>query len=72
MGHELPANSSGNQGVGVQGGAETGELLGDSRRGGELPALANPDLAAVIDAWPALPEADRQRTMVTVLEESGI
>ena len=43
------------------GGAKSGALSGDSCPGGALPALADPELMAVVAAWPTLPEAVRQR-----------
>jgi hypothetical protein len=49
-GIEPGPKSSGNQGVGNQGGAECGVL-------GAQIGLLDPELAALVDAWPALPEA---------------
>ena len=49
-GIELVPQSSGNNGVGKQSGAECGAL-------GAPEAPIDPDLAAVVDAWPRLPEA---------------
>lgn len=66
-GFEIPANSSGNRGVGGRGGAESGALSGDSPSGGALPAPTDPDLLTVVNAWPTLPEAVRRR-IVAMLE----
>jgi hypothetical protein len=49
-GIEPGQKSSGNRGVGNQSGAECGAL-------GARDAPLDPDLAAVVDAWPALPAA---------------
>ena len=49
-GAEHGQKSSGNQGVGNQSGAESGALGAEN-------APIDPELAAVVDAWPALPEA---------------
>lgn len=49
-GIEHGPKSSGNQGVGNQSGAESGAL-------GAREAPIDPELAAVVDAWPALPAA---------------
>ena len=51
-GFEHTANSSGNQGVMPQGGAESGALSGNS-------APIDPDLAHIINRWPGLPAAIR-------------
>ena len=60
-GVEQRANSSGNQGVALQGGAKSGALSGDS--------APDPDLMAVVAAWPTLPEAVRQKIVGMVLGE---
>lgn len=57
MGVEQTADSSENRGGGVQGGAKSGALSGDS-------ALSDPDLAAVVAAWPSLPATVRQRMVM--------
>jgi branched-subunit amino acid aminotransferase/4-amino-4-deoxychorismate lyase len=59
QGLEHTANSSGNHGVALQGGAKSGALSGDS-------APIDPDLAAVVAAWPTLPEATRQSIVAAV------
>jgi hypothetical protein len=51
-GLEPPTKSSRNSGVGDQSGAKCGAL--DARE-----ARFDPELAAVIDAWPALPPANK-------------
>jgi hypothetical protein len=56
---EHPTNSSGNQGGALQSGAKSGALSGDS-------APSDADLAAVVAAWPTLPEAVRQQVVATV------
>jgi hypothetical protein len=73
QGTELSANSSENRGVAGRGGAESGALSGDSFSGGALPALTDPDLLAVVNAWPGLPEATRQSivAMVQASTEAG-
>jgi hypothetical protein len=58
-GTELPADSSGNQGVAVQGGAKSGALSGDS-------APIDLELALIFNRWPTLPEAVRQRIVAIV------
>jgi hypothetical protein len=60
MGFETTAFSSEKLGVDDQGGAKSGALSGDSSQGGALLAPSDPDLMAVIDAWPGLPETVRQ------------
>ena len=49
-GLELPPENAGKTGVLDQGGAESGAL-------GAREAPLDADLAAVVDAWPALPDA---------------
>jgi hypothetical protein len=63
-GTEHPSDSSGNQGVALQGGAKSGALSGDS-------AISDPDLLAVVAAWPTLPEAVRQRVVAMVQAPRG-
>ena len=58
-GVEQIANSSGNQGVALPSGAESGAVGGDS-------APIDPDLAAVVAAWPGLPEAVRRKVVALV------
>jgi hypothetical protein len=58
-GLERTANSSGNTGHSEKGGAESGASCGDSRP-------IDPDLMAVIAAWPDLPETVRQSIMAAV------
>lgn len=70
-GVEQIADSSGNTGVTLQGGAQSGALSGDSAQGGALPASTDPDLLAVVNAWPKLPEAARQRIVAVVREVFG-
>jgi hypothetical protein len=65
------AYSSENQGVAPQGGAKSGALSGDSVASGALPAPTDPDLAAVVNAWPTLPEAVR-RQVVGLVRSSTI
>ena len=60
-GTEHTANSSGNQGIAVQGGAKSGALSGDS-------APIDPDLLAVVAAWPTLPQAVRRQVVAMVKE----
>jgi hypothetical protein len=38
---------------------ESGALSGDSPSGGALPAAIDPDLMAVVNAWPMLPNVQR-------------
>ena len=61
-------DSSGNQGVALQGGADSGALSGDSCPGGALPAPTDPDLLVVVNAWPTLPEPARQ-AILTIIRE---
>ena len=70
QGAELIANSSGNRGVALQGGAESGALSGDSAKGGALPAPTDPDLLAVVAAWPNLSETVRH-SIVTMANRVG-
>ena len=58
-GLEHTAYSSENPGVAPQGGAKSGALSGDS-------APIDPDLAAVVAAWPTLPKATRRRVVEIV------
>ena len=69
-GREQPANSSGNRGVAPQGGAESGALSGDSSSGGALPAPTDPDLLAVVAAWPTLPEVVRRKIVAAATRAS--
>ena len=55
-GLEQPADSSGNQGCALQSGAGCGALA----------ARADPELAAVVDAWPALPAAIKAGILATI------
>jgi integrase len=63
-GTEHIANSSGNQGVALQGGAKSGALGDDSA---DFP----PDLAEVVAAWPTMPATARQRVLALVREANG-
>ncbi len=58
-GIELPPKSSGNTGVSAAGGAKSGAV--DARSG-----AIDPGLAAVVEAWPGLPEAARQAILAIV------
>ena len=58
-GVEQIVHSTGNQGVAVQGGAKSGALSGDS-------VPIDPDLAAVVAAWPGLPETVRRQVVALV------
>jgi len=60
-GLERTANSSGNTGYSEKGGAESGASSGDSRP-------LDPDLMAVVNAWPTLPETTRQ-SILTIIRE---
>jgi hypothetical protein len=66
-GFEHPAKSSGNDGGGGQSGAECGAL-------GAQNAPLDPDLAAVVDAWPKLPGAIKAGilAMVTAGRRGGL
>jgi hypothetical protein len=55
-GVERIANSSGNQGVVLPSGAESGASSGDS-------APTDPDLALIVNQWPTLPETVRQKVI---------
>ncbi|MCC7086404.1 MAG: hypothetical protein IT427_15495 [Pirellulales bacterium] len=55
-GIELGPQSSGNNGVGNQSGAKSGAL-------GAQKAPLDPDLAAVVDAWPDLPAEVKEAVM---------
>lgn len=55
-GLELPPENAGNPGNSLQSGAECGALSGQE-------APFDPELRAVVDAWPALPEALRAFTL---------
>ena len=59
-GREPPPKTSGKPGFLERGGAESGAH-------GARPAEADPDLARVVAAWPALPEATR-RAILTLAE----
>ena len=63
-GTEHTADSSGNRGVAVQGGAKSGALSGNS-------APIDPDLALVVNAWPTLPEATRRQVVAMVRAQNG-
>jgi len=58
-GVEQIADSSENQRVALQGGAESGALSGDS-------ALSDPDLDIIVKVWPTLPEAVRRQVVALV------
>ena len=64
-GVEQIANSSGNQGGALQGGAKSGALSGDS-------APIDPDLALIVNHWPALPEKVREKIVVMVRKAEQI
>jgi len=63
-GLERTANSSGNTGHSEKGGAESGASSGDS-------APIDPNLTAVVAAWPDLPETVRQ-TIVAAVRAAGV
>ena len=63
-GLERTANSSGNTGHSEKGGAESGASSGDS-------ASIDPDLMAVVNAWPTLPETTRRQIAATIREAVG-
>jgi len=58
-GLELPPKSAGNTGFSETGGAESGAV-------GARMGLSDPDLAAVVAAWPNLPEATRAAVVALV------
>ena len=58
------AGNTGNTGVSVQSGAESGALGGDF-------APIDPDLALILERWPALPEAARASIMAVVREAAN-
>jgi len=63
-GIEPSPESSGNGGTGDQGGAECGAR--DARK-----AEFSPDLAAVVEAWPKLPEAIRAGILAMIRAAGG-
>jgi hypothetical protein len=63
-GIEQPADSSGNEGVTPQGGAQSGALPGDS-------TPIDPRLAAIIDAWPRLPDAIKSGILAIIQGAEG-
>ena len=82
-GLEPLVNSKGKAGVFGSGGAKSGALNHDSgpnvpRAGGNTPPLypseprpSDPELAAVVDAWPRLPEAMRKAVAAMVSAAAG-
>lgn len=58
-GFERPAKNTANAAVDGRGGAESGAL-------GARERPIDPELAAVIDAWPALPEATRSAILAMI------
>jgi len=65
-GFELPQETTGNSSGSSQSGAESGAL---GARKPAFDALADPDLARLIEAWPTLPDAIR-RAIVAMVEAS--
>jgi hypothetical protein len=65
-GTEQTAKSSGNRGVAPQGGAESGALSSDFAPGGAPLTVTDPDLAAVVSAWPTLPDATRRQVVAMI------
>jgi hypothetical protein len=63
-GFEPISNSSGNQGDSDESGAESGA------RGAQI-KLKDPDLGAIIDAWPTLPEPIKAGILAMVRTASG-
>ena len=67
QGAELAGDSTGKTGVPVESGAESGAL--GARKPPSDPDRMKPidaDLAAVIDAWPKLPEATRRSILAMI------
>jgi hypothetical protein len=60
-GLERTANSSGNTGYSEKGGAESGASSGNS-------APIDPDLMAIVNAWPDLPKTARQAILAIIQE----
>jgi len=58
-GLEPPPKSTANTGFSETGGAESGAV-------GARMGLSDPDLAAVVNAWPTLPEATRRQVVAMV------
>lgn len=58
-GLEHPQNPSGKSGVASESGAKCGALPGDSDPKPALATPADPDLSAVVAAWPNVPPAVR-------------
>jgi hypothetical protein len=69
MGFEQPAYSSGNTGGDEKSDAQTGALSDDFIQGGALPAFADPDLQAVVNAWPSLSVETQQSILAIVRRE---
>jgi len=63
-GLELPPKTSGNVEVSAESGAECGAL-------GAREARIDPDLAAVVDTWPKLPEAIRVGVLAIIRAAGG-
>ena len=63
-GLELPHENTGKTGVSDQSGTESGAL-------GAQEAPLDPELAAVVDAWPALPEAIKAGILAMVETTAG-
>lgn len=59
LGFERPPETSGNTGVAGESGAESGALSSDSAPNATPDAPTDPELAAVVTAWPDLPPAIR-------------
>ena len=64
-GLELTPDSSGNSSAATQSGAECGAL-------GALSGPFDPDLAAIVEAWPSLPEALRAGILAMVRAANGV
>jgi len=63
-GLEPPSKSSGFQGILPEGGAESGAV-------GARMALSDPNLMAVVAAWPTLPETTRQQIVAMAKRVGG-
>jgi len=63
-GLEHPADSTGNSAVRDQSSAESGAV-------GAQTAFADPDLAAVVEAWPSLPEAIKAGILAMIRAAGG-
>jgi hypothetical protein len=63
-GSELPLNSSGNEGFPDESGAESGALDAEIEP-------KDPELGAIIDAWPTLPEALKAGILAMVRTVGG-